>query len=99
MDEKKTQAGGVAYLSNKDEYTMFSYDDQTIKFLTGNGLKRYVRVKEWKNKLGYLVVDCENSDSSVEEDYIDLIPILENLYIDPSAFLNNIKEVHLNYVN
>ena len=97
MDEKNVV--GVAYLSNNDEYTTFSYDDQTIKFFTGTGLKRYVRVKEWKNELGYLVVDCENSDSSVEEDYIDLVPILNNLYVDSASFLKNIKEVRISYVN
>lgn len=30
-----------------------------------------------------MVVDCENSDLSIEEDYIDLKPILNNLYMDP----------------
>ena len=30
-----------------------------------------------------------------EEEYIDLVPILRNLYIDASQFLKHIKEVRL----
>ena len=30
-----------------------------------------------------------------QEDYIDLLPILENLYIDADEFLNPIKEVEI----
>ena len=36
------------------------------------------------------------SDQEVE-DYIDLIPILENLYIDADSFLEPIKEVEIKY--
>lgn len=31
------------------------------------------------------------------EEYIDLVPILENLYIDPDWFLAPIKNVEVNY--
>lgn len=31
------------------------------------------------------------------EDYIDLIPILQNLYIDYQSFLNPIKTVEIRY--
>ena len=44
----------VALLSNKGEYTLFSYGDTTITFLTGKHLERYTAVKEWDN--GYIVV-------------------------------------------
>ena len=30
-----------------------------------------------------------------EEEYIDLVPILDNLYFDPAAFLAPIKEVRV----
>lgn len=33
----------------------------------------------------------------VVEDYIDLIPILENLLIDPKTFLAPIREVTIRY--
>lgn len=31
------------------------------------------------------------------EEYIDLLPILENLYIDPQTFLKPIKSVKIEY--
>ena len=34
----------------------------------------------------------------VEEDYIDLIPILENLYISAHDYVKPIRKVELNYV-
>jgi hypothetical protein len=37
-----------------------------------------------------------HSEELIEE-YIDLIPILENLYIDPASFLHNIKNVEVKY--
>ncbi|MEE1276801.1 MAG: hypothetical protein UHC59_07395 [Fibrobacteraceae bacterium] len=55
-------------------------------------------MKEWDN--GYLVVDAvysQNKDKLVE-DYIDLIPILEDLYIDPEHFLQPIKSVEVDNV-
>ena len=33
----------------------------------------------------------------ITEDYIDLQPILENLYVNPSQFLKPIKSVKLDY--
>ena len=86
---------GIAYLSNYDDYTTFSYGDRTITFLTGKYLLRYLDIKKWNR--GYLVVDCENKDNSVNEDYIDLVPILKNLYIDPDEFLSDIDEVKIRY--
>ena len=32
-----------------------------------------------------------------EEEYIDLVPILQNLYIDADAFLKPIQKVSLKY--
>ena len=55
-------------------------------------LVRYVDVREW-NK-GYLVVNAEY-DGCPEpvEEYIDLVPILSNLYFDVDEFLAPIEEV------
>ena len=44
---------GMAYLSNYDDYTTFSYGDRTITFLTGKRLRRYTDIKEWDK--GYIV--------------------------------------------
>lgn len=51
-------------------------------------------VTKYKWDRGYLVVDAEyaHSPEPVEE-YIDLVPILEDLYIDPADYLSRIREV------
>ena len=85
----------VAYLSNQGRYTEFSFGDKTIRFITGKNLEKYVSVTEWDN--GYIVVQSKNFNKEPEENYIDLVPILENLMIDPVKFLKPIKEVQLNY--
>lgn len=38
------------------------------------------------------------SPECVEEEYIDLVPILRNLYLDPDRVLCDIKEVTIEYV-
>lgn len=88
---------GTAYLSSKGEYTSFSVGDRVITFLTGKDLEKYTQIIEWDN--GYIVVMCKNiGEEEPEEDYIDLVPILQNLYIDPKKFLSKVKEVEISYV-
>ena len=58
------------------------------------GKRKYGYIKEWDD--GYLVVMAKYSHrEESEEDYIDLVPILENLYIQPEEFLKSIKEVRI----
>lgn len=91
-----SNGAGIAFLSNKGEYTFFSFRDRVITFLTGKRLEKYTKILEWDN--GYIVVLCKNKDEeNLEEDYIDLLPILDNLYIEPDKFLKPIKEVELSY--
>lgn len=86
----------TAFLSSRGEYSFFSFRDRIITFLTGKRLEKYTKILEWDN--GYLVVLCKNkNEEKLEEDYIDLLPILINLYIEPDEFLNPIKEVKINY--
>lgn len=87
----------IAFLSSYGEYTTFSIGEKTITFFTGKNLERYTRVVEWD--AGYLVVMCRTkSDPAMEqEDYIDLIPILENLYMNPTHFLKPVEEVQIRY--
>ena len=40
----------------------------------------------------------KNIGKSEQEDYIDLQPILENLYMDPEKFYRPIKKVEVRYV-
>lgn len=85
-----------AILSNDDLYTIFKYGDYTIRFKRPYSLERYLSVLEWDK--GYLVVAAKyQHNESNEEEYIDLIPILEDLYIDAEAFLKPIKEVRVQY--
>ena len=73
---------GVATLSNEKNYTVFQ------------SLERYTAVKEWDN--GYLVVMAKyKHNEKPEEEYIDLVPILQNLYFDVDKFLNPIKGVEV----
>lgn len=84
-----------AILSSSGEYTTFSFGGRTLTFLTSKELERYTRVKEWDN--GYLVV-MARFKSREEEDYIDLLPILKNLYMNAEEFLKPIKGVVIRYL-
>lgn len=84
-----------AILSSKNEYTIFKYDRHIIRFRAPYSLERYTRVKEWNN--GYLVVMAKYSHNQDEEEYIDLIPILKDLYYDAYEFLAPIKKVRIQY--
>lgn len=82
-----------AILSNNKGMTSFRYGDCNIRFRTPSILKRYIEVKEWDH--GYLVVMADYEKIGVTEEYIDLIPILKNLYINPDKFLQNIKTIKI----
>lgn len=91
-----TSTLNTAFLSNKGEYTFFKFRDRVITFLTGKRLVKYTEVLEWDN--GYIVVLCKNkNEDKLEEDYIDLLPILDNLYIESAEFLAPIKKVEVSY--
>ena len=83
-----------AVLSSEGAYTLFSFGGRRIKFSAPYSLKRYIKVKKWDR--GYIEVDTEYADG-IEEEYIDLEPILENLLIKPDKFLKPIKRVEVNY--
>lgn len=89
-----TSTLNTAFLSNKGEYTFFKFRDRVITFLTRKRLERYTEVLEWDN--GYIVVLYKNKNEDKLEDYIDLLPILDNLYIEPE-FLAPIKKVEISY--
>ena len=86
-----------AVLSSSGNYTSFSFGCQVIRFRTSSHLERYTKVTQWDN--GYLVAMAKYDNSPLEEEeYIDLVPILQNLYFDPQAFLAPIKDVKIQYV-
>lgn len=78
------------------KYSIFSFRDKQIKFRTSTKLKKYLQVKEWDN--GYLVVDVDYSTLGRTEEYVDITSILQDLYIDPEAFLKPIKGVRIENV-
>ena len=88
---------GVATLSNEKNYTVFQFGNHVIRFIAPYSLERYTAVKEWDN--GYLVVMAKyKHNEKPEEEYIDLVPILQNLYFDVDKFLNPIKGVDVKQV-
>lgn len=85
-----------AILSSADGYTIFRFGGYNVRFKAPYSLERYLSVKEWEN--GYIVVMAKYKHSDEpEEEYIDLDPILEGLYIDKTEFLSPIKKVSIHY--
>ena len=84
-----------AILANDGEYTIFEFNNERIRFVTSKRLERYTKVIEWDH--GYLVVMAKYSGLDEVEEYIDLIPILDDLYYDIDDFLKPIKEVRIAY--
>lgn len=88
---------GVAILSSFPNYTTFSYAGTKLTFRTCNNLDRYTKVLLWDN--GYIEVMAKyNHEKEEIEEYIDLEPVLEGLYMDKQKFLEPIKEVRIEYV-
>lgn len=84
-----------ATLRSQNEYTIFKFNGQIIRFMTSPRLERYTKIIEWD--YGYLVVMAKYQNMEETEEYIDLIPILENLYYDVEEFLRPIERVEIDY--
>lgn len=85
-----------ATLSSNGDFTIFTFGTHTIRFRTSPRLVKYTSVKEWDR--GYLVVDALYSNiPHVQEEYIDLVPILNNLYFDAERELAPVKDVSIHY--
>ncbi len=90
------ETDSLAFLSNKDGFTLFRFGKHTIRFRAPYSLEKYTEIKSWDN--GYLVVVAKyNHNTKPEEEYIDLVPILENLFFDAPEFLAQIKGVKISY--
>lgn len=75
-----------AILGNEKNFTVFKYGNRIIRFKAPYSLEKYTEIKEWDH--GYLVVMAKyKHNKESEEEYIDLISILENLYISPEEWL------------
>lgn len=85
-----------AYLSSDRCYTIFKYGPYTIRFRAPYSLERYTEIKEWDK--GYLVVMAKYKHNlEAEEEYIDLLPVLKDLYFDAEEFLKPIEKVRILY--
>lgn len=84
-----------AILSHEGRYTSFSFNGTVIRFMTSPRLERYVKVNKWDN--GYIEVTARYGGCDMEE-YIDLVPILDNLCIPRDSFLRPIKNVRIRHV-
>ena len=85
---------GIATLGNEKNYTVFKYGNHVIRFAAPYSLEHYTEVKEWDK--GYLVVMAKyKHNQKPEEEYIDLVPILQNLYFNADEFLEPIKGVRV----
>ena len=84
----------VATLSHRGGFSCFSFGGDVIRFATPECLRRYICVKKWEK--GYIEVDADYGHGA-EEDYIDLVPILRNLYYDAEGFLGPIRKVEVRY--
>lgn len=85
---------GIATLGNEKNYTIFKYGNHVIRFAAPYSLEHYTEVKEWDK--GCLVVMAKyKHNQKPEEEYIDLVPILQNLYFNADEFLAPIKGVRV----
>ena len=92
METKRDEA----ILSSGGGFTAFSFGGYNIRFRAPYSLERYVDVVRWDD--GYLVVLAKYShNAEPEEEYSDLKPILDGLYIDSASFLKPIKSVRVAY--
>lgn len=81
----------IATLGNDAGFSVF-FGNRVIRFKAPYSLERYTSAKEWDN--GYLVVMAKyRHNSQPEEEYIDLLSILNRLYINGQEFLKPIKGV------
>ena len=85
-----------AVLSSGGGFTTFNFGDYHIRFRAPYSLERYVDVVRWDD--GYLIVLAKYShNEKPEEEYIDLRPILHDLYIDADTFLKPINSIRIAY--
>lgn len=84
----------IAYLSKTNDCIIFSFNGRNIRFKGPYSLEKINQIVEW-NK-GYIVLYAKYSHSEeLIEDYIDLKPILSDLYIDAESFLSSIEKVEV----
>ena len=84
----------TAVLSNDGDMTVFTFGGTRLSFAAPYSLRRYVKVRDWRD--GVITVDADYGNG-IEEDYIDLGPVLKDLMM-PKSFLRPIEKVEVKYV-
>ena len=93
---RKILSENTAILGSFDHYSTFSFRGKTLTFRTCEGLEKYTRIIRWDN--GYIEVMAKYKQKEHEiEEYINLNPVLEGLYMDKEAFLSPIERVEIHY--
>ena len=91
-------ADKTAFLSSEKGYTVFRFDNHVIRFKAPYSLEKYSEIKKWDH--GYLIVKAKyKHNKEEEEEYIDLEPILNNLYFDADKVLDSMKKVKMSMIN
>ncbi len=85
---------GVAQLYNDGRYTKFRYGDTVLTFIAPYSLERYLEVIKWDSGYIEVMTKYTHSKQAIEE-YIDLSPILKDLFIDENSFLSPIEKVEV----
>ncbi len=85
-----------AVLSSFKKYTTFTFGGKTLTFRTCDGLERYTKILLWDHGYIEVMAKYKQYDNEIEE-YIDLEPILTNLYMNKDLFLDPIKGVRIQY--
>ena len=86
----------TAVLSSFENYTTFTFNGVTLTFRTCNGLDRYTKILVWDSGYIEVLAKYRHMESEIEE-YIDLEPVLEGLYMNKKEFLDPIKKVRIEY--
>ena len=86
----------TAYIYNDGRYTKFRFRDDVLTIIAPYSLERYIEVLKWDS--GYLEVLTKYAhNNEPEEEYIDLIPTLKNLCMDPEKFIRDVDNVEVRY--
>lgn len=90
----------TAYLSSEGRYTVFEFNGMKLKIITSTALEYYDSITNLNPEFGCISVMTKYKPfPDLEEEYIDLVPTLEELLIDPKVFLKPLKKVEVRYDN
>jgi len=88
----------TAYLSSEGRYTIFEFNGMRLKIITSAALEHYDYITDLTPELGCISVMTKYKPfPELMEEYIDLVPTLREMLIDPEEFLKPLKKVEVRY--